>query len=462
MSGVNNPTELGTERLRILLLNYAVPAIVAMTASSLYNMVDSVFIGHGVGPLAISGLGVCFPLVNLSAAFGTLVGIGGATTISVMLGKKEYDNANTVLGNIVTLNTILGLLFMIFCLIWLEPILRFFGATDNTLPYAAEYMRIILYGNVITHLYFGLNGAMRSGGNPKFAMCLTLFTVIFNTILDPIFIFSLKMGVKGAAIATVIAQFSALAIILSAFSNKHKTLHFNNGIFRLNWALARASLAVGTGPFLMNSAACIVNLFINQQLLKYSGDLGIGAFGIVHRISFLFVMIVIGLNQGMQPIAGYNFGARKYSRVRRVYQLTVICAVTVMTVGFIASVAFPRTMCMMFTKDPQLLDLSSKGLQCINLVFPLVGFQIISTNLFQCLGMVGKSIFLSVSRQLLFLVPALYLLPLIWGAKGVWFSFPITDSITFIITTVMILFLMKKMRGLQDGDDPAVLGSRLS
>jgi len=461
MAQAGSPTELGIKPIGVLLKNFAVPAIVAMTASSLYNMVDSIFIGQGVGPLALSGLGVCFPLMNLAIAFGTLVGIGGSTMLSILLGKRDYSGANKVLGNIVSLNVIIGLLITVVSLAFLEPVLRFFGATENTLPYAIDYMTIILLGNVITHLYFGLNGAMRSCGNPRFAMRLTLFTVIFNSVLDPIFIFVLDMGVKGAAIATVLAQLFALAIIMHAFNGRSKHVHFERGIFRLDLHIAKESLQVGMGPFLMNAAACLVNLFINQQLLKYSGDLGIGAYSIVHRISFLFIMIVMGMNQGMQPIAGYNYGARQYSRVREVYWLTVKWSVAITTVGFVISEAIPYIMCGIFTSDAELLAKSAKGLRLMNLVLPIVGFQMVSTNFFQSLGMVNKSIFLSLSRQLLFLLPCLFLLPLAIEESGVWLSFPISDSISTIITLIMILSLFKKFDNLKDGEDPAILGSKL-
>ena len=461
MNPTKNPTELGTEKVSTLLKNYAVPAIIAMTASSLYNMVDSIYIGHGVGPLAISGLGVCFPLMNLSTAFGTLVGIGGSTMLSVLLGQKNYEGANKVLGNIVSLNSLIGFLFALVCLVWLEPILGFFGATVNTMSYARDYMSIILYGNVITHLYFGLNGAMRSCGNPQFAMRLTLFTVIFNTILDPLFIFTFHMGVKGAAIATVIAQASALAIIMHAFNKKENAVHFEKGILRLDWIVAKDSLQVGMGPFLMNSAACIVTLFINQQLLKYIGDLGIGAFGIIHRISFLFIMIMMGFNQGMQPISGYNYGARLYSRVRESYWITVKWATFIAVLGFIVSELFPEAACRIFTDDEELLKVSAKGLRLLNLMFSFVGFQMVSTNFFQSLGMVNKSIFLSLSRQLLFLVPAIYILPMFLGENGIWLSYPVSDLISSTVTAFMVAGLLKKFKTLNDGDDPSSLGSKL-
>lgn len=463
MSAGSIPTELGTKKVSTLLKEYAVPGIIAMTASSLYNMVDSIYIGHirDVGSYAISGLAVTFPLMNISAALGTLVGVGAATMISVLLGQKNYTAANKVLANEVTLNTIIGLLFTAFMLLWLDPVLTFFGASENTLPYARGYMRIILYGNVVTHLYFGLNSVIRSSGNPRMAMGLTLFTVISNSILDPIFIFGLGMGIEGAATATVLCQFMALCYALWYFMDQKKFLHLPKRVFALDWRIAKESLAIGMGPFLMNLAACIVALFINQQLRKYGGDLSIGAYGIVNRISFLFVMIVMGLNQGMQPIAGYNFGARQYSRVKEVYFLTAKWATFVLCFGFIVSMFLPGPVVSIFTNDPELKEIATKGLRMMNLVFPIIGFQMVATNLFQCLGMVQKSILLSLSRQLLFLVPCVYLLPLWFGVRGVWYSFPISDGLASIMTAIFLISLVRKLTRLKDGDDPAILGSKI-
>ena len=463
MSAGSIPTELGTKKVSTLLKEYAVPGIIAMTASSLYNMVDSIYIGHirDVGSYAISGLAVTFPLMNISAALGTLVGVGAATMISVLLGQKNYAAANKVLANEVTLNTIIGLLFTAFMLLWLDPVLTFFGASENTLPFARGYMRIILYGNVVTHLYFGLNSVIRSSGNPRMAMGLTLFTVISNSILDPIFIFGLGMGIEGAATATVLCQLMALSYALWYFMDQKKFLHLPKRVFALDWRIAKESLAIGMGPFLMNLAACIVALFINQQLRKYGGDLSIGAYGIVNRISFLFVMIVMGLNQGMQPIAGYNFGARQYSRVKEVYFLTAKWATFVLCFGFIVSMFLPGPAVSIFTNDPELKEIATKGLRMMNLVFPIIGFQMVATNLFQCLGMVQKSILLSLSRQLLFLVPCVYLLPLWFGVRGVWYSFPISDGLASIMTAIFLISLVRKLTRLKDGDDPAILGSKI-
>ena len=455
------PTELGTEKIGRLLKQYALPAIIAQTAASLYNMVDSIFIGQGVGPLAISGLAVTFPLMNLSTAFGTLVGAGAAVMLSVLLGQKNYKAANKVLGNVVSLNIIIGLIFMAAALIFIDPILYFFGASENTLPYAKEYITIILIGNVITHVYFGLNAAMRSSGFPKKAMALTIFTVVFNTLLDPIFIFVFDMGIAGAAWATVIAQTVAMIIVLKHFSDKERAFHFEKGIFKLDMRVAKDSLAIGMGPFLMNAAACLVTLFINQQLRDYSGDLGIGAYGICNRLIFMFIMICMGLNQGMQPIAGYNYGAKQYSRVKEVFWMTAKLGTVVTCICFIIGMFFPRVAVGIFTHDEALMEMASHGLRILVLGFPIVGFQMIGTNFFQSLGMVKKSIILSLSRQILFLLPLLYLLPLWTGANGVWLSFPISDVLSALLTAIMLRGLFKKFNKLQDGQEATILGSNI-
>ena len=466
MPGSSVPTELGVKPVRVLLRQYAIPGIIAMTASSLYNMVDSIFIGHipGSGPMAISGLAVTFPLMNISTALGTLVGVGAATMISVLLGQKNYQVASKVLSNEVTLNVITGLLFTLVTLLWMDPIMRFFGASDSTLPYARSYMTIIALGNIITHLYFGLNSVIRSSGNPKLAMGLTLFTVTSNAILDPVFIYVLGLGVQGAAIATVLCQFLALCYTMRYFLDQKKFLHLPHSLrmFRVDWKIAGDSLAIGMGPFLMNLASCIVVLFINQQLVKWGGDLALGAYGIVNRLSFLFIMIVMGFNQGMQPIAGYNYGARQYGRVREVYLRTAMWATIVCTAGGLISEFLSEGAVGIFTNDSVLRGLAAKGLREMNLVFPIIGFQMVTTNLFQCLGMVKKSIFLSLSRQLLFLLPCIYILPeLLKSESGVWYSFPISDTVSSVITGIMAVGLIRKLNRLKDGDDPSILGGQI-
>ena len=446
MTGQKAPTALGTEKIGKLLMQYAVPAIIAMTASSLYNMVDSIFIGHGVGTMAISGLALTFPLMNLAAAFGSLVGVGASTLVSVKLGQKDYDTAQRILGNVLVLNIVLGLAFTVVTMIFLDPILYFFGGSDETVKYAREYTQIILLGNVVTHLYLGLNAVLRSSGHPQKAMYATIATVVINTILDPLFIYGFGWGIRGAAIATIIAQVISLLWQFKIFSNKDELLHFHRGIFRLRRKIVIDSLAIGMSPFLMNLAACFIVIVINQGLKRYGGDLSIGAFGIVNRLVFIFVMIVMGLNQGMQPIAGYNFGAQQYARVSRVLKLTIIFATVVTTSGFLMGMLIPELVVSIFTSDEELIAISARGLRVVVMFFPIIGFQMVTSNFFQSIGMASKAIFLSLTRQMLFLLPALIILPRFFGAAGVWYSMPFSDLLASLVALVMLVRQFRKFK----------------
>ena len=446
MTAQKTPTALGTESIGKLLMQYAIPAIIAMTASSLYNMVDSIFIGHGVGTMALSALALTFPLMNLGAAFGALVGVGAATLISVKLGQKDYDTAQRVLGNVFVLNILLGLAFTVIVFPFLNPILYFFGGSDETVEYARQFMEIILLGNVVTHLYLGLNAVLRASGHPKQAMYATIATVAINTILAPIFIFMFDWGIRGAAIATVSAQVIALLWQLKQFNNANELLHFRRGIFRLKRKIVFDSLAIGMSPFLMNLAACLIVILINQGLKKYGGDLAIGAFGIVNRLVFIVVMIVMGLNQGMQPIAGYNFGAKLYDRVNKVLKLTIIYATCVTTFGFLVGMLAPNLVVGIFTSDAELTELSATGLRITVMFFPIIGFQMVTSNFFQSIGMAGKAIFLSLTRQMLILLPCLLILPHFFGVAGVWYSMPVSDLLASLIALVMLVYQFRKFK----------------
>ena len=446
--------ELGTERIRKLLMQYAVPAVVAMTASSLYNLVDSIFIGHGVGPLAISGLALTFPLMNLAAAFGSLVGVGAATLVSMRLGQRDYDTAQRVLGNVVMLNLILGIGFGFVVQLFLDPILYFFGASDATIGYAREYMTVILAGNVVTHMYLGLNSILRASGHPRKAMYATINTVIINAVLDPLFIYGFGWGIRGAAIATILAQVISLMWQFRLLSDRSELIHFRRGIYRLRRKIVRDILAIGMSPFLMNLTACFIVILINKGLKTYGGDLMIGAYGIVNRLAFIFVMIVMGVNQGMQPIAGYNFGARQYDRVLRVLRLTIICAVAVTTAGFIVGEFLPHVAVSLFTTDEELIRLAVEGMRIVFICFPIVGFQMVATNFFQSIGMAGKAIFMSLTRQLLFLLPGLIFLPHFFevstpwdGSWGVWCAMPVSDFLATVVAFFMLTYQLRKFRG---------------
>ena len=423
--------ELGTRPIGELLIKYAVPAVVAMTASSLYNMVDRIFIGHipEVGTLSLGGLAVTFPIMNLSAAFGAMVGVGSSTMISIKLGQKDYQTAERVLGNLVSLNVIIGIVVGVLGLIFIDPLLLFFGASENTLQYAHDYMFIILLGNVVTHLYLGLNSALRSTGHPHVAMSATIATVVINAILDPLFIFTFELGIRGAAYATVLAQIVALIYVASILSNKRDVIHLHAGIYGLRKRIVKNILGIGMSPFAMQLCACLVVILINKGLAKHGGDLAIAAYGIVNSATFLAVMVVLGICQGMQPIAGFNFGAQLPARVDEVLRKAIILATIIMIIDFIICVFFPQYIVILFTSDPELTELAVRGMRIVCLLSPIVGFQIVTGNFFQSIGMAKRSIFMSVSRQLVFLVPFLLIFPELWGTDGVWISITVADGV---------------------------------
>ena len=438
--------ELGTKPVGKLLMQYAMPAIVAMVASSLYNMVDSIFIGQGVGPMAISGLAITFPFMNLSGAIGACIGVGASTYLSVKLGQKDYSTAQHILGNSVVLKVITGIIFGALCLVFLDPILRFFGATDNTLPYAREYMEIILLGNVFTHLYFGMNALLRAASKPRQAMYATIFTVVLNTALDPLFIYTFDMGIRGAALATILSQMTAMCWQLWQFSNPKELLHFKRGIYGLKWDIIKNILAIGISPLAMNSCSCIVVIFINTALVRHGGDMAVGAYGIANRLGFLFFMIVMGINQGMQPIAGYNYGAQQLDRMLRVLYLSMTAATVVMTVGWLVGELLPYPCARLFTSDPELLENSVRGIRINMIAFPLIGSQAVITNFFQSIGKAKISIFLSLSRQMIFLLPLLITLPPLMGVDGVWTALPASDTIAFVVTWIVMIQYMRKFK----------------
>lgn len=438
--------ELGQKPVGQLLWQYALPAIVAMTASSLYNIIDRAMIGQIVGPEAIAGLGITFPFMNLSAAFGAAVGVGASTCISVKLGQKDYQTAEHLLGNTVTLNLIIGFLFMAVSLLFLDPILRFFGASEMTLPYAREFMIVILLGNMITHMYFGMNAVLRAAGKPRHAMYSVLFTVGMNILLVIAFVWWLRWGIRGAALATITSQSMALCWQLWLFSDKKELLHLKRGIYKLKANLVRNIISIGISPFLMNATSCVIVIFMNNQFVRYGGDMAVGAYSIANSVVMVFFMFVIGVTQGMQPIVGYNFGAEKYDRMFRCLYLAIGCATAILLVGWALSMLFPRQIARIFTTDPTLLSLSARGIKLDMLVFFVVGSQAVITNFFQSIGKVKVSIFLSLSRQIFLLLPMAFVFPMFWGLDGVWYSMPASDFGSFAMTIPMLIWYMRRLK----------------
>ena len=441
--------ELGQKPVGRLLWQYALPAIVAMTASSLYNIIDRAMIGQVVGPEAIAGLGITFPFMNLSAAFGAAVGVGASTCISVKLGQKDYKTAEHLLGNTVTLNLVIGFVFMVVSLLFLDPILLFFGASQATLPYAREFMQIILLGNMVTHMYFGMNAVLRAAGKPRHAMWATLFTVGCNIVLVFAFVWWFRWGIRGAALATITSQSLALCWQMWIFSDKKELLHLRRGIYRLKSQLVNNIIAIGISPFLMQTTSCVIVIFMNNQFVRYGGDMAVGAYSIANSMVMVFFMFVMGMIQGMQPIVGYNYGAEKYDRMFRCLWLTIACATAILLVGWGLSMAFPRQIARIFTTDETLLNLSARGIRLDMLVFFVVGSQAVITNFFQCIGKVKVSIFLSLSRQLFLLLPMAYIFPLFWDLDGVWYAMPVSDFGSFAMTIPLLLWYLKRLKTMQ-------------
>ena len=445
-------TELGTQSIRSLLMKYALPGIIAMTASSLYNMVDSIFIGHGVGAMALSGLTVAKPFMDICAAFGTLVGVGASSLVAIKLGEKDYRSANDVLANVILLNVLLGALVMAVGLYWLDPILYAFGASDVTITYAREYMEVILWGNILTHIYYGLNSMLRSIGHPKIAMYATIVAVVVNIILDPIFIFVLDMGVRGAALATMISQLVSVVIELVIFLNPKEVIYFHRGIWRLKRDITMRALGIGTAPFLMHMAACFVVIVLNNQLKRYGGDMAIATYGITNRFMFFFAMVVMGLNQGMQPIVGYNYGAKLFDRMVRALKLTAMCATCVMGVLWLFGLVWPEGFIRLFTHDELLIAQSIAPARVMLCTMVMVGFPMVVGNFYTSIGLSGKAIFLSLTRQVIFLIPCILLLPLLFQTLnftpiwGVWWSLPLCDALAAVLAAIILNRDMRKFR----------------
>ncbi len=445
MNKENSPQRLGTAPIGKLLLEYSIPAIIAMTVVSLYHVIDSIFIGHGVGPLAIAGLAVTFPLMNLVIAFCTLVGVGAATISSIYMGQKDHNRATDVLHNATILLAGNGILVAVVALIWLDPILLFFGASHETLPYARDFMQVILWANPIAYLFVGLNNVMRATGYPRKAMLSSCLSVGVNIVLAPIFIFILDWGIRGAALATIVAQFIGMIWVLSHFVNKKSYIRFTVGRFILHRRIVSSIMGIGMSPFLMNSCACIVVIVINTSLQTYGGDMAVGAYGIVNRMLTLFVMVVMGLTQGMQPIIGYNYGAKQICRVNQTLRYGLIWGGLITAFGFLLNELVPDAIVGMFTNSPELITVSRVGLRITSVAFALVGIQIVITQFFQSIGKSQISIFLSLSRQLLFLIPCLIVLPRYMSTEGVWWSMPIADSVAFVAAMVALIWQMRRL-----------------
>lgn len=435
---------LECESIGSLLVSYSLPAIASMVMISLYNIFSSIFIGHGVGALAISGLAVTFPFINLLLAVCMLVAIGGATVCSIELGAKNRERAALVLGHNVVLSLIFGLFFCALGLLFLDPILMLFGASGQTIGYARDYMEIILWGSPFASLMIALSHFMRASGYPAKSMYISLLSVASNLALTPLLIFVFNWGIRGAGVATVLSQIFALFFLWAHFRNPGMVVHFQPGIFKLRVSVVKSMLGIGLSPFLMNLCACLIVVLINLGLYRHGGDLAIGAYGIVNRLLMLFAMTIMGLSQGMQPIIGYNYGAKRMDRVRKTLAYGIVSATAVTTFGFLAAQLFPAELAGLFTDHPELISMSVNGLHICTAAFFLVGSQIVVAGFFQSMGMAFIAIFLSLSRQLLFLLPGLILLPRFFDLNGIWISMPFADTISFLVSMTILLLARRE------------------
>lgn len=443
----NRIQELATGKISHLLLKYSLPAVVGTVVTALYNIIDSIVIGHAIDdPNVVSGIAVTFPVMTLVTAFGTLIGIGCSTRISIVLGQKDMKAAQQILGNSVVLTLLVGLFYVTVFESFLEPILMMFGASPNSLPYAKEFLTWVMPGMVMMNMTFSYNNVMRATGYPGKAMFTNIIGAVLNAILAPLFLFCFKWGIRGAAIATDISMLVTAFFVMKHFFRKDSALHFVRGTFRLHWNVVRSIIYIGMSPFLINVAGASINAIVNTSLLKYGGDNAIAAVVVFNRYVTIFVFIVIGICQGMQPIIGYNYGAGNHSRLFRTLTLACISATVVTTAAAIIGAVAPRPIAAMFMQDPTQIECAVNCLHITTVSFWIVGFQIVSTNFFQSLGMATKSIFLSLTRQIIFMVPMLIILPPHYGLDGVWASFPIADVIASIVTGCMLFWQLRRIK----------------
>ncbi len=452
--------DLSKSPISKLLWYYSLPSLIGTLVNALYNIIDRIYIGQGVGALAISGLALTFPIMNLLGAFGMLVGHGAAARVSLLLGNGKKEEANAILPNTLFLSLFFYLIVSSLTFIFLEPILYAFGASEQTLPYASEYLKIIIPGHIFTSLSYAYTNIMRASGHPMIAMNTLIMGALLNVLLDPIFIFWFNLGIKGAAYATVLSMLISCLWIMHYFFRKDNTLSFwsiinnqqsivkkNNNceLCIVNYALIKSILSIGLSSFLLHTATSLVNVLMNHTLQNHGGDLAIGAFGIITSFTSLIVMSIVGMAQGMQPIIGYNYGAGLYNRVKTTLKYCVSIATAITSLGCIIALIFPHYIARMFTVDTNLVNITASGLSIYASTFFVVGFHIIVTNYFQSIGRAKISIFLSLSRQILLLIPFILLFPPIWGLTGAWMAQPVSNIISAAIAIVILSLHLKKL-----------------
>jgi len=435
--------QLEDETIPRLLLKFSIPAIIGMMANSLYMIIDRLFVGNIVGADAIAGMSVTMPISFIIMAFGMLVGIGGGALVSIRLGEQKKEEAENILGNALSLLLIISVLVSGILLLTMDNLLTHFGASPQILPYGKQFISIILYGSIFQYISFGLSALIRAEGNPRIAMFTLLINAGINIILDFVFIYWLGYGLQGTAVATVISQAISASWVLLHFRGPNSVLKLRLKYMALRLDLIKSIAAIGMAPFFMQMAASVIIILINQELGHYGGDAAIGAYGIISTVIMFIIMPIFGINQGSQPIIGYNYGARNYDRVKQTLKLAIIVATLIISLGFIALELFPRALLGAFTTDEELLKIGVHGMQLWILGLPLVGFQAVSANFFQAIGKAGKSMILSLLRQVIILIPLILILPHFWGLDGVWYAGPLSDLIAALITAVFLLVEIK-------------------
>lgn len=439
--------ELGTAPVGRLLLKYSLPAVVGTVVSAVYNIIDSIVIGHAIDdPNVVSGIAVTFPVMNIVGALGMLIGAGAAARVSIVMGQNDRRVAEIILGNCIQLTVIIGLLYASAFAIFMDRILMLFGASPNSLPYAREFMLWVLPGMVLQNITFSYNNVMRASGYPGKAMYTNMIGAVLNCILAPLFLFGFGWGIRGAAIATDISMAVTAVWVMSHFFRKSSTLHFVRGTFRFNWPVIRGVLYIGMAPFLINVTGSAVNAIVNNSLLGYGGDNAVAAVVVFNRFVTIFVFVIIGICQGMQPIVGYNYGSGRYGRLFRTFAMAACAGVVVSTVGSLTGHFNARQIAMMFMQDEAQIECAVRCLRITTLTFWMVGFQIVTTNFFQSLGMAGKSVFLSLTRQIIFMIPLLLILPPVYGLDGVWSAYPISDLVSTLVAIGMLVFQVRHIR----------------
>ncbi|MGL6184281.1 MAG: MATE family efflux transporter [Clostridium chrysemydis] len=449
---MNKQTRLGEEKIGKLLRVFSIPAIAGMVVNMLYNIIDRMYIGHipKVGNLAITGVGITMPIMTIILGFGMLVGLGTAARVSIKLGQHDKEAAERHLGNAFTLIIIISVIITILGLIFMDPLLTVFGASENTIGFAKDYMNVIFIGTIVNMLSFGLNHSIRSDGNPTVAMLSMLIGAILNIILDPIFIFGLDMGVKGGAIATVISQVVTTVWILYYFTKGKSIIKLKKEYFKLDKLTVLSIFSIGMSPCSMQIAASAVQVIANNTLKHHGGDLAIGAMTIVSSVSLIFLMPIFGLNQGSQPIIGYNYGAKKYHRVKETVKYASIIATIIVVIGWCTIQFMPQVLIGMFNKDPELVGIATNGLRIYLFMLPVIGFQIISSNYFQAIGKAKISMFLSLLRQVILLIPLMLILPKFLELDGVWLSGAISDFLSAVITGIIFYASVRKLKEPED------------